>query len=960
MIEKIVFEPSQFLANVAELIVSRHEAQRPSLPPSLSLGALQIVIPPRVANDLRIELAKAAARRGCATLVLPRIGILGELAAQQGASVNLSQRVVTTGERVLDIFQELKKKRWFSTGENLALSRELVQLADELTHNLATRPGTLDEHTRNLARAYAITKHNADFSFEATLTYDIWHLLAQPSATSIDAATHYALQLTAWANDPNRLPLYVVGSDHLTRREEAFLSGYGYQSDNEMNAISRVVVIDQSWTSGHLAATSATAKANFIATAWACAPGMPQADDAEKVLENKMYTSSDIAIEYYAAHDVEDEAGAALVALKRWLADGKRNIAVVALDRQAARRLRALAERDQILMSDEIGWPYSTTVSATAIMRWLEARRDGFYFETLIDLVKSPFIFADLNHIWGRERIKTTALVIERAIRRAGVVAGLLRVREAVLRYASADPLQGLIPSAHDAVQLLDRLIAADRNFTQARRSAAEWMDALQESLRALGIEQGLMQDVAGAGLLGHLHTARNEIVTSQIKLSSSEWLDWLRTLIEEARFRDASIESPIVMTSLDATRYRHFDAVLLIGAADANLPGKPVTTGIFNQSVRHTLGLRTIQDDMQHITHDLVGLLNRSDACWISWQRQTASEPQNPSPWVAALMLEAKRHGLSLQTGKPALQFAAAPTNDQKIKFISSRPAPVLEFGRVPASITASGYQSLIDCPYQYFSRGVLKLREPDDVQEEMEKRDFGEFVHDILNRFHHRYPVITGVPQAELRAALVAETYAVFANALMQNFTARAWRLQWESAMDSYLSWQFDREAKGWHWRDGEVKAGFQLDLESGESVRLEGRIDRIDDKHDATESAVIDYKARAFSLLQKKLKEPGEDVQLPVYVALAEAKNPERIITEASYLSIERENIKPAIYPDAESAGQQHVHRLQTLFEALYAGAALPAQGIESVCQYCEARGLCRRDYWIDNKPPGEINE
>jgi len=140
----------------------------------------------------------------------------------------------------------------------------------------------------------------------------------------------------------------------------------------------------------------------------------------------------------------------------------------------------------------------------------------------------------------------------------------------------------------------------------------------------------------------------------------------------------------------------------------------------------------------------------------------------------------------------------------------------------------------------------------------------------------------------------------------------------------------------------------------------VRLEGRIDRIDNRYsDASapgESGVIDYKARAFGLLQKKLKEPGEDVQLPVYIALAEAHDPERRVTEASYLSIERESVKGAAYPDAESAGHHHVHRLQIMFEALHAGAALPAQGIEPACQYCEARGLCRRDYWVDIESPG----
>ena len=34
---------------------------------------------------------------------------------------------------------------------------------------------------------------------------------------------------------------------------------------------------------------------------------------------------------------------------------------------------------------------------------------------------------------------------------------------------------------------------------------------------------------------------------------------------------------------------------------------------------------------------------------------------------------------------------------------------------------------------------------------------------------------------------------------------------------------------------------------------------------------------------------------------------------------------------------------------LLEAIAQHAALPAHGIDSVCKYCEARGLCRKGMW-----------
>jgi len=944
--KRFLFEATSLLGDAASLVIE-HCADR--LP---DLSGVTILAPPRASTGIRHALVKAASACGFSSLLMPTMDTLSELASQ--IRVEAPERTFAANERVLDIFQLLKKSAWASAGEQLALSAELVSLCDELSNNLVQLPGSLAEHTRILARAYALAKPNADFSFEAKLTYEIWAALAAPTRDGVDGPTRYALQLAAWSAGADRA-LFVLGTAQYSKRERAFFERYAVRSP--------VYLIEQTLT----VTAAATPRACFVAAAFAGAPGVKKTPDDVPTAE----ATSDgcvAGIEFYRARDVEDEATSALAAIKKWLAQGKRNIAVVALDRLAARRLRALAERDQILMKDEIGWPFSTTVSATAIMRWLEAKRDGFYFETLIDLIKSPFIFADLDESWGKPRIKAAVLLIEHAIRRASVVAGLLRTREALLRLSMQSPSPLATSREHaeraDALALLDRLIEADRAFTSARRTASVWMMSLTESLKTLGLDVGLERDAAGAGLLAQLDKSATDVASSRVNLLMSEWMDWLRGQMEEARFRDQTIDSPLVMTSLDATRYRHFEATVLIGASAGNLPGKPANTGVFNQSVRRTLGLKTHVDTLENMTADLIGVLNRSDEIWISWQANggSADEPASPSPWVAALLLQArlseKAHaggkGLPKIDLKMVLALPQDPISTGITSHTASRPAPVLAYGQVPQKISASGYQSLIDCPYQFFSRAVLKLRSPDEVEEEIEKRDFGEFVHEILHRFHQRFAVVTGLAITELRLGLLAETDAVFAAALEQNFMACAWRLQWESAIDSYLNWQLKREEQGWRWRAGEFESGFSLALENGESFRLEGRLDRIDQRlsEGKSQTAVIDYKARAATALQAKLKSAGEDVQLPVYAALAEAAYPDFEVAEAAYLSIERNAVKQIAYPDADNMGEAHVTRLQTLFEAMHVAAPLPAQGVENVCKFCEARGLCRRDYWLNS--------
>jgi hypothetical protein len=215
-INTVELSASEFLDDAARHIVAQHHAELPRL------NTLTTLITPRAAPALREALARAARARGAQTLMLPRVTTLREWASEIDVGAT---KVTPDAERVLDVFSILKKQRWFSASETLALSHELVRLADELTDQLVTLPRSIDEHVRALARAYGIAKQNVHFSFEAQLTYDVWRTLAEATAQSMDAATRYGLQLAKLADEP-RGTLYVIGLADYSRRELAFFSSY--------------------------------------------------------------------------------------------------------------------------------------------------------------------------------------------------------------------------------------------------------------------------------------------------------------------------------------------------------------------------------------------------------------------------------------------------------------------------------------------------------------------------------------------------------------------------------------------------------------------------------------------------------------------------------------------------------------------------------------------------------------
>jgi ATP-dependent helicase/nuclease subunit B len=266
-----------------------------------------------------------------------------------------------------------------------------------------------------------------------------------------------------------------------------------------------------------------------------------------------------------------------------------------------------------------------------------------------------------------------------------------------------------------------------------------------------------------------------------------------------------------------------------------------------------------------------------------------------------------------------------------------SSQPAPVVASQAVPAGVSISGYNSLVVCPYQFYVRHILRLNELDEVQEGIEKRDYGERVHAILQRFHERYPSVSEHPAEVLESVLREISEAEFADLLQQDFAARAWLARWYKSLPAYLQWQAESEAQGWRYAESESVFDWQL-----EGVRLRGRIDRLDTRGE--EKRVLDYKTQSDAVLRNKLLEPGEDVQLACYAYAHEA-------ADAAFLSIENGKVKlVAPKQDVPLLAQLNVERLVQVMDQIRGGAGLPANGIDAVCTHCEMRGVCRKGEWL----------
>lgn len=852
------------------------------------LSSATVVLPNLLlAGELRQALAAAAA----VPLLAPRFATLSGLADLWGAGAP----VASTSRRAADLYAELASRAWVPEAARWSVARSLVALFDELTEAGTGLPADEDAFVAQVEQSYAL-RENHPLRLEARIAHALWR--AEAAGTpGVAARRRMAL---ASAADAAAGPLYLVceGVPTLLQRELA----------RRWCARAPAVLLVPS------AEAVASPQALLLRAAWPLQVEAPLERRAAALAAEVPASPLAARVSLLAADDLEGEAQQVVQAVLESLSRGRSRIALVALDRLAARRARALLERVQVLVQDETGWRLSTTRAAALLDAWLEIMADA-YHRDLLDLAKSPFLLAGLDQA-VRAR---AAMALEHAIIEAGFVAGMERL--APLHNETTAPFLDALRQAHAAMPV-------------TRTTPQGWLARLEAVLQALDAQRALAADPAGRAVLELLAARGEELRGCAVKLDFAEWRAWLNDELDGAAFRDTAIDSPVVLTSLAATRLRRFDAAVVIGA-DARQLRAVVPEGLFGSpALRAELGLASPETETRRLRDDLAWLMESCDAVTFTWQHLRGDEANPPAPELALLdVLHQLAYGVRLQQPGcrwPAPEAQAAPPDEVPR-------APQL----LPAELSVSQLARLIACPYRFYAASMLGLEPADEVAEAMEKRDYGELAHRVLAAFHGRFEPLSPHDDATLCDALQALVDEVFRPELAKSFLAHAWMTRLAKRIPGYVAWARLREAEGWRVAATETPRRVDLALDDGGIVSVRGRLDRVDRCGETL--AVLDYKTRHEKSLREQLQDPGEDLQLAAYTWLAG-----EAVSEAAYVPLDDEEPTTVPLPEPQVMARLQRQRLVASLTRIRAGAPLNPFPDEATCRYCDMSGLCRKDY------------
>ena len=842
------------------------------------------------------------------------------------------------------------------------VTQALLSLFDELSLNQINIFSSPEEWNKQLQQAYGLNTQHQHLLNESKLVHTLWFAWQQQLSENklYDETSDYLSRLANAKTVSKAQHFICLGLSQYTRAERDFIQHL--VNNDQCHIIEYGAVLGDNY-----ADDTNNVFTNFVNETFHYTPETSEQLSIKQRAKNfrKIHPEldpTDIPFSVYLASNEETQIRAIELHVRLNTLNGKGNIAIISEDRKLSRRLRALLERADIPLQDNAGWSLATTQASTIIERWLECIEENFSAYPLLDCLKSPYINIT-QQMPGEDadqekytkniyRLEHDVIFHENVSSDIDEYKSALKSRLKRLSQWPANSYDDLINILNHIQQTAKPLLA---NYSSEKNILlSDFIANLINSLDSLGVLQCYQTDEAGLILLKTLTDLQQSTNYSNPSLSWYDCRIWLGMALESQNFTPPTNKTNVRLMTLEQASYQNFDCVIIAAAEAQHFPGSPKNSPFFNQSVRESLQLPTWKEQRKNRHELFTRTLLSAPEILLTACNEEKGEEKPASPWLELLINFHQLVFLESSDNEELHRLIQSNTevsgcDDCRLPAPSNQPSPSLPVSLIPDRISASAYQRIINCPYQYFSADGLKLKPLEELSDELKKSGYGQLIHLILQTFHSGDKnhgkafdqIITVDNRLEAESYLDNISVKVFLKDVENNVLHRSWLYRWQKHIPSYVNWQIQHQLD---WNTCLNEQYFEVKL--NDSIEIYGRVDRIDIHNKNGTHAIIDYKTGQTA--RQEDIENGENVQLSSYALLDDEAS------EVSYLSVDSSNQKVETRSslsgeDLQTNLNENSNRLIQLFKQMNKGAPLNAWGDDTVCRYCNFSGLCRKAEW-----------
>jgi ATP-dependent exoDNAse (exonuclease V) beta subunit len=365
-------------------------------------------------------------------------------------------------------------------------------------------------------------------------------------------------------------------------------------------------------------------------------------------------------------------------------------------------------------------------------------------------------------------------------------------------------------------------------------------------------------------------------------RMTAGELIDWLMSNMAGKLVPEPSNESSIEMLGWLELPLDDAPALIIAGIHDGVVPESVNSDAFLPNQLRRQLGM---MDNARRFARDMYSLQvikhARRHLRIVVGKSDHSGDPLVPSRLLMACKLQdLPSRVLRLVSEESVDILPPVEGKWQPVEGVSRLVVPKPANVEPPRSISVTAFRDYLQCPYRYYLRHVLKLREEGEVDAELDAPKFGILLHDTLALLDGHPVGASSIPE-EVEEFLVSNLHTIAQQKFGPNPPAGV-LIQIEQAelrLRAFAPRQAEHAAAGWRIRFVEQGIEFKDNVRIGvgpQSMTLIGRIDRIDYHPEKKQWAIWDYKTSDNAKDPVKVhwtKADGwKDLQLTLYRKIA----------------------------------------------------------------------------------------
>ncbi|MCB9357367.1 MAG: PD-(D/E)XK nuclease family protein [Calditrichaeota bacterium] len=274
----------------------------------------------------------------------------------------------------------------------------------------------------------------------------------------------------------------------------------------------------------------------------------------------------------------------------------------------------------------------------------------------------------------------------------------------------------------------------------------------------------------------------------------------------------------------------------------------------------------------------------------------------------------------------------------------------------RISATQTTSvtALEEYWKCPFRYFVHRELEAYAPESVSglEPVTRRDFGTLLHKILQKYHGEridkphseehfdWTDLQRTAEEELkRFGRTHSTGPLYMQQRLRNEVFSTLKAYHDHLLGQSGAWNTRFVEASFGQNQAPFPEPLILSTKDGEQIRVQGRIDRLDESADSKKILLTDYKTGKTP--NKTSRSARRRLQLGVYAELAAQQRPGSDV-QAAYLRMNSNGVGEEYEPADQSAAQVAI----ALAHDIRSGIFVPDADAKdfSVCKNCFAKLAC----------------